>query len=193
MLVTALVHTVVPLVQQFRWRSQALGGTSSGDFYQVWADNSAKLGTTNIWKISDQFNAYGSALIWGTVFIAQILISSGLEPTLGETIFYTAAGTLGTVHSVIYLAMLGYSMFQAYSLDKDAAATAQEQTDAATIIAYIQNDFATYSGAAAFSGALLMNTRRDWEAATEAAKAKAASSTEEAEVVEEEGENLIAF
>ena len=87
-------------------------------------------------------------------------------------------------------------MFQAYSLDKDAAATAQEQTDAATIIAYIQNDFATYSGAAAFSGALLMNTRRDWEAATEAAKAKAASSTEEteeAEVVEEEGENLIAF
>ena len=84
-------------------------------------------------------------------------------------------------------------MFQAYSLDKLTGATAQQQADAATIIAYIQNDFATYSGAAAFSGALLMNTRRDWEAATAAAKAKAASSTEEAEVVEEEGANLIAF
>ena len=90
--------------------------------------------------------------------------------------------------------MLGYSMFQAYSLDKLTGATAQQQADAATIIAYIQNDFATYSGAAAFSGALLMNTRRDWEAATEAAKAKAVSKEiEEAEVVEEEVENLIAF
>ena len=84
MLVSAAVFTAVPLVQRFRWRAGALGGTGAGDFYQIWTDNAGELGATNVWKISDQFHAYGSALIWGVAFIAQLLIMTGVEPVLGE-------------------------------------------------------------------------------------------------------------
>lgn len=111
---------------------------------------------------------------------------------LGESIYYTAAGTLSVVHSVVYLLMLSYVMFQSYSLNKLTGATAQQQTDSAAIMSYVQNDFATYAGAAAFSGAIVAGNMANWKAAVEAAKAKAQSGSEEAEAEAESGEELIA-
>ena len=150
MLAIAIVNTVLPLIQQRRWRSSELGGSSSGTYYQAWASLNYKVGLTNIWQYSDLWNAYGRSAIWAPLILAQILSTLGINPELAQMV-YTNGQLAQQAHFGVYSILLSYCMYKVYTVNMTDGMSANTLAWTAEIIEQIQMDFATYAGAMAFS------------------------------------------